>query len=505
LTESKFDIAIIGSGLGGLICADILGKEGYRVCVLEKNKQIGGCLQTFVRDKTIFDSGVHYIGGLAKGQNLYQVFKYIGILDKLKLQRMDEDCFDKVVISGDPKEYVYAQGYENFIKHLAKDFVGEEQAIRKYCEGIREVCRHFPLYNLQNGGQISDKYSSLETPIKTFIESITNNKTLQSVLVGNSMLYVLKGDQTPLYVHAMILNSYIESSWKCVDGGSRIAKMIGRNIQEQGGEIRRNKKVEKIMIDYGMATGVLLSDGSIVRADQIISNIHPVLTLRLVDSPQIRQSYRHRLESMENGVGGFLVNIVFKKNSFPYQKHNYYYHRHDRTWDLADHTDEDWPLGYCLFLSASSRSDTFAESMTIVSYMRFEEVEKWADTFNTEIQKGKRGADYEAFKIKKAEKLLDAVEELFPGLRNHIYSYYTSTPLTIRDYIGSIGGSMYGVTKDASSPMKTFFSPRTKIPNLYLTGQNLNLHGVLGTVMSGLVTCTSIMGNDDIVTKIRNA
>ena len=44
--------------------------------IIEKNKQIGGCLQTYVRDKIIFDSGVHYLGGLEKGQNLFQIFKY---------------------------------------------------------------------------------------------------------------------------------------------------------------------------------------------------------------------------------------------------------------------------------------------------------------------------------------------------------------------------------------------------------------------------------------------
>jgi len=57
--------------MGGLVCANLLAAEGLKVCVLEKNNQAGGNLQTFVRDKLIFDSGVHYIGGLGKGQNLY--------------------------------------------------------------------------------------------------------------------------------------------------------------------------------------------------------------------------------------------------------------------------------------------------------------------------------------------------------------------------------------------------------------------------------------------------
>ena len=110
-----FDVVIIGSGMGGLVCGNLLSQEGLRVCVLEKNKQFGGSLQTFVRDKVIFDSGVHYIGGLDKGQNLYQILKYIGVMDKLKLEKLDEDCFDKIITDKDETEYSFAQGYENFI------------------------------------------------------------------------------------------------------------------------------------------------------------------------------------------------------------------------------------------------------------------------------------------------------------------------------------------------------------------------------------------------------
>ena len=66
----EYDLVVIGSGLGGLTCGALFAKEGHRVCVLERNKQLGGNLQTFSRDKVIFDSGVHYVGGLDIGQNL---------------------------------------------------------------------------------------------------------------------------------------------------------------------------------------------------------------------------------------------------------------------------------------------------------------------------------------------------------------------------------------------------------------------------------------------------
>jgi all-trans-retinol 13,14-reductase len=45
--NNTYDVVIVGGGLGGLLSAVLLAKEGMKVCVLEKDKQIGGCLQTF--------------------------------------------------------------------------------------------------------------------------------------------------------------------------------------------------------------------------------------------------------------------------------------------------------------------------------------------------------------------------------------------------------------------------------------------------------------------------
>lgn len=491
--------------MGGLICADILGRAGYKVCVLEKNRQIGGCLQTYVRDKVIFDSGVHYLGGLGKGQNLYQVFKYLGIIDKMKLQKMENDVFDKVLIENDDKEYVHAQGYENFIRQLLKDFPGEEKALRLYCDKIKEVCDKFPLYNLRSGGSITDKAPVLEIDTKAFIESITDNKKLQAVLVGTNMLYALKAGTTPFYVHAMILNSYIESSWKCIDGGSVIGKLMAKNIREQKGDIRRNAEVKKIIVEDGKVSAVQLADGSLVRGKIFISNMHPARTLEMTETDLIKSAYRNRVKNLENSIGGFVVNIVFKKDTVKYVKHNFYYHKDGQIWDLPYHTEENWPLGYAVFFSASSRSPEYAESMSIICYMRYDEVKQWDNTFNTVSVSNERGKDYDDFKLRKAEKLLDCVEEKFLGLRNNIEKYYTATPLSFRDYIGNDDGSLYGILKDYKNPLKTFISPRTKLPNLFLTGQNLHLHGILGATMSGLVTCIAIMENESIIEKIRNA
>ncbi len=81
-------------------------------------------------------------------------------------------------------------------------------------------------------------------------------------------------------------------------------------------------------------------------------------------------------------------------------------------------------------------------------------------------------------------------------------SYYTSSPLTLRDYIGTVEGSMYGYAKDYKNPIKSFVSAKTKVPNLFLTGQNLNLHGVLGVTISAFVTCSEFMDREKLMKEI---
>ena len=501
----EYDIVVIGSGMGGLVCADILSREGYKVCVVEKNKQLGGCLQTFSRRKIIFDSGVHYIGGLCEGHNLYQIFKYLGLMDRLKLERIDVDAFDKIIMENDEKEYAFAQGYDRFIASLVKDFPAEEEGIKKYCDKIREVCSRFPLYNLRSGGSYTEKESVLNMDAEEFIASCTKDLKLRAVLGGNNILYAGQGGKTPFYVHALILNHYIESSWKCIDGGSQISKLLAENIRKAGGEIIRNAEVVSIRVENEKATHVLLKNGAVIAGRHFISNLHPVQTIAMTDSPMLKPAYRNRIKSLENTISSFTVNLIFKKDRFPYFSHNYYYHREGHLWKMEKYTEENWPLGYAFFLSAGRGKQKFAESASIIAYMRFDEMAPWADTFNTASYPENRGDDYAAFKKRKAEKLLDCLEEKFPGIKECIDCYYVATPLSYRDYIGTTDGSMYGVAKNVNDVLKTFISARTRIPNLYLTGQNLNLHGILGATMSGLVTCITLLGNESVVEKIKNA
>ncbi|MGC3948601.1 MAG: NAD(P)/FAD-dependent oxidoreductase [Chryseolinea sp.] len=502
MSNSNQETVIIGSGLGGLVCGVILAKEGHRVTVLEKNKQIGGMLQIFVRDRVIFDTGIHYVGGLEKGQNLNILFSYLGIMDKVRIRRMAIDCFDAIMLDGDPVVYKFAQGYENFVQQLLQHFPDEETSLRAFCQGIRDVCDSFPLYGVNTGN-----YANLEgahgISLLKFLQSITKNQKLINVLAGSSLLYAGEPDKTPLAPYALIINHYLESSWKFVDGGSQIARYLAREITQRGGQVIRHANVTRLKEEDGKIAYAECEDGRRFKGDFFISNVHPAQTLQMTETDKFRGAFKNRISNLENTISFFYANVVMKEQSLPYMNTNLYVLEQNDAWCGMNYTDENWPQSYAIFYSATSRQMEFAEGITIMAYMRFDEVKEWTETFNTVDFESTRGEAYNAFKERKAQQLFDAVERKIPGFKQAIKSYTTATPLTARDYIGTDDGSIYGVARDYREPLRSKISPRTKIPNLLLTGQNVNMHGVLGVTLSAVVTCAQLLGLDALIEKIR--
>jgi all-trans-retinol 13,14-reductase len=506
MESNKFDVVIIGSGLGGLLCANILGQEGYKVCILEKNRQIGGSLQIFSRDKCIFDTGVHYVGGLNKGETLYRLFKYFGIMDDLKLQRMDEEGFDRFIWEGEGKTYVYGQGYDKFIKNLSADFPGEEEAIIKFCDTVRHICSLFPMYDLkEESSDLMSDTSVLTINTRDFLKQITSNVKLQNVLAASNGLYAGEADKSPLYVHALVLNSYIISSYRFIDGSAQISRLLSKTIKDTGGTIINHANVKKLIMDGEELRYAELADGKKIEGKLFISAIHPAPTLDMLETDKIRKAYRNRIKNLENTTSAFILYLVMKKDSFEYKKYNIYYFDKENVWDPIHYKEEDFGKSFAIYYGAHSKSEKYAQGIIVISYMRYEEVAQWRDTFNTTSEQDDRGEAYEKFKKEKAERLLERVELLYPGIGQHIKSYHTSTPLTYRDYIGSYDGSLYGIVKDCNDPLKSFLAPKTKVPNLYLTGQNLHMHGVYGVAIGAVKTCSAIIGQKYLLDKIIKA
>ncbi|MBS1688307.1 MAG: all-trans-retinol 13,14-reductase, partial [Bacteroidetes bacterium] len=104
----------------------------------------------------------------------------------------------------------------------------------------------------------------------------------------------------------------------------------------------------------------------------------------------------------------------------------------------------------------------------------------------------------------KAEVLLQKIYQRIPSLKGNVLAQSIATPLTYRDYTATPDGSLYGILKDVNHPNETSIGTRTRIPNLFLTGQNSNLHGVLGVSITAVATTAELLGLDYLLNRIRN-
>ena len=494
--NNTYDILIAGSGLGGLVCGYILSKNGYKVAIVEKNPQIGGCLQTFTRKGIKFDTGMHYIGGMEEGQIMNKFFKYFGLLDDVKISPLDKNGFEVISIGGE--RYKYANGSENFVETLAQKFPNNRADIQDYVNKMKAIADASPLYNLQKiNTNVFIDTEHVTTSVNDFIASCTNNSTLQTVLAGNLPLYAGVKDKTPVYVQALINNFYIQSAYRIIGGSDSIAFSLAKSIENFGGTIYKNAEIEEFICNDEKMTAVQLTNGNRIEADYFISNIHPQVTISKIHSPLLRQIYRDRIANIENTISNFTVFLIFKKNTVKYLNYNFYYYDNEQLWELENYNPEQSPLNYFYMHQAVESGQQYAESAELIAYMRYDEVKKWE---NTTV--GRRGEDYENFKRQKAEQLINKLNEQFPNIKNCISDYYTSSPLTYRDYTATVNGSMYGILKDKNCPIQTRISQRTKIPNFFFAGQNINTHGILGVTIGAITTCAEFLGTNRIIADI---
>ncbi len=493
----KKKVVIIGAGLGGLSCGVILSKNGYEVTVLEQCAQAGGCLQCFTRRGAKFETGMHFIGSASEGQTLDRLLCYLEVRKDISLSQLDPSGYEVISLNG--RQYRFANGREAFIEQMSDYFPHEREHLIRYFNLVEKVAGASSLHSL--------KYAKTDTAVNTeyqlrsineVIDETISDPLLAKVLVGNLPLYAAEKDKTPFSTHAFIMDFYNQSAYRVVGGSDAIASSMIRTIERYGGRVLTDCKALKITCDEYQATGVECGEGQWLPADYVISGIHPMRTLELIDSKLIRPAFRNRINSIPQTVGGFSVYLEFKEDSMPYMNHNFYGYNTDTPWGCEHYDESVWPKGFLYMHFCQQPSPRYAKTGVILSYMQMSEVEKY------DAGQGRRKEGYAAFKHEKAERLIDAVEQHLPGLRQCIRHYYTSTPLTYRDYTGTEGGSMYGIAKDVHLGSACRVPHRTRIPNVFQTGQNINSHGMLGVLVGTIVTCSELLTAKTIYEQIQN-
>ncbi len=473
--DEKFDTIIIGAGLSGLFCGSYLTKKGQKVCIIEKNREIGGAIQPFTRKNEWFDTGMHYFGAVNDGQIQNKLFKIFGINNDFEIKNIDNFKFWH-----NGKEYNNPVGYDKYKAQLLLYFPKEKKAIEIYISKLKEIIGNITIENILKGFEFSSDHN---IGIYNFVRSITNNKELQDVLTFNNMLYGGERDKSSVYIHSVINGSFLQSTGFFKNGSIDFLESVKNKIKSLGGVFVNSKKVDKLDVKNGKINCCITEDGSKYFANNYISTLHPKLTLDLTDTKLIKKFYRKRISELKNTKSTFLIYVLMKENSFLYQESPLFSSESDNVWDLHN--------SYLFQTPISGKKGKYARQVKIMTEMSFEDVENMLGQSSK-----KRTSEYLMFKKQRAEEIFNSIENKFSGFKNCIKTYYTSSPLTYLHYTGTIKGSSYGIINDFNHPIRTMLPIRTKIKNLFLSGQNINFHGMLGVSITALMTCNAVLESD---------
>ena len=290
----------------------------------------------------------------------------------------------------------------------------------------------------------------------------------------------------PAYYHNMALASYVSSSWRLNCSGSQMAEAFAERLQELGGKIITGATVSKILVNSRIVTGLQLQSGERLAASTVIGAVHPKVVLHMLPQGAVKPSYHGRISNLQDTHGIFSVHVRVDADAHPEIPYNIFKIDTDKDGNVPD-------LKYYQIRKSEK------EGYNLLSILTSGKDELWAPWTNT--KSGRRGNDYLAAKEHHATGLVREAEELF-GSFNRAKILDTYTPLTMRDWVNSPGGSAYGVLRSSSQMLATAMLNRTAVKGLYLAGQNVMAPGIIGTIIGSFSTVKLILGLDEFKEKI---
>ena len=509
-TKDKYDAIIIGSGISGLCSAALLGMEGKSVLVLEKHFKIGGYTHTFKRQGYEWDVGIHYIGGVHKKNSFSRKLFDKITENNLKWNKTD-DNYDRIIFPD--KSYDFIAPKSKFIEQIKSYFPEESSNIDKYIDVVlsinKAMFKYFAAKSLSGVKEFLFKnYLSkdfLKFSDKTTYEAlskITKNDRLIGVLTGQWGDYGLPPKESSFAMHCAIAGHYLDGANYPVGGSRMISESIAPVIEKHGGQIFISTGVDSIYIKNGVAKGVVLENGDTILSDVVISSAGVQNTLnKFLRNESSLNSYRGNLSTVKPSFGHACLYVGFNKSAKDLGIKNtnlwiYPSYDHDlNTQKFMNDEKEEFPVTYISF--ASSKDPLWDEehpntaTLEAIVPTNFNSFKKWENK-----PWKSRGDDYEQYKENFSNRIISKIHEHNPHLKDKISYYELSSPLSTRDMAHYEFGELYGADHNPSRFRQKWLKPKTPIKNLYMTGQDITTVGLPSALMSGVLTCSTLLNKN---------
>ena len=494
MTAEKFDVIIIGSGMGGLAAGLQLqnNNPNLKTLILEQHSIPGGSVNGFKRKGYYFDSGAEGIIYCGEGQLFRNNLENLGVSQEF----ISIDPVEVMHFSN--KTVVMHNGLEKFIEELIQKFPKEEEEIRDYFNVIEKMSEEFFSLSLNTlDPSFRDLLKIVFTRptlrkygIKTFqqlLDKFITNPELRKVLAVYCLWLGVPPDKISAALAAIVFNSpFIDGNFYPKGGMLAFAKNLARVYKSSGGIIRYRTKVKKIIVEKRRAIGVLLENGEAIYSKWIISNADLKKTIfDFVGKEFFRRTYQNIISKLKQSVTGFAVFLGLDEQLDDYHSHFAYNVDAEKYLDRISKGScepEEVLIRIPQNIDPSLKNEK-GSSVVLLALTPQNCSNNWGL-----CEEGKRGEKYLQTKEKFADKLIKLAEKVIPDLSKRIKVKEIATPLTFERFVQSTEGSWYG-------PQTAQKIPKFKTPlkRLLLAGSNTGDFGVPTSFFSGIKTADYVI------------
>ncbi|TFF94674.1 MAG: NAD(P)/FAD-dependent oxidoreductase [Promethearchaeota archaeon] len=480
----KYHTIIIGAGVGGLTAAAKLASNGKKVLVLEKIHHIGGTSHVFRRGEFYFPMGPL---SFSYPNFVNKMLREIGITEKITYSRSHFQLISPDV------DIIYSKPLSELQKTLIKRFPEEKIGISRFfsillelTNAIKDIYNWDPDYSIsKTKSNAKKKLSELDKKKYDLVNkySEVSSKEVLDEFINNSTVKKLLGSQgTYEPIMSMLHLAFMwnvmseEGIWFPSCGIHGINELLYNSILSKGGEIKLNTPVREIIIEDIYSKGVITEDGTRYSSNYIISNADYKTTfLNLINNEKVPSEFYNAIKENSYTGSEICVYLGIEPNNIDLRKvratHVFYRKKIEnaktRTNNKFREDFENKEIEICLW---SEKSEEFVpkgkKSILLRVNFPYDIMEPW----RTGVKRRKAG--YKEFKNKLADKLINVVEDVLPGLSGSILKREIATPLTYQDwgkrYRGSIAGWSRDIRKVKAFDRKLLIT--TPIENLLMAG-----------------------------------
>ena len=456
--SDRYDVVVIGSGLGGLTTANILARSGRKVLLLEQHYKLGGLATWFKRPGGhIFDISLHgFPYGMVKSCRRYWSKEIADSIVPLDGVRFDNPMFSLTT----------KYNREDFTNLLEKEF----QIPRESIQAFFDTARGMNFYDDQDmtTGQLFEKFfPGREDVVRLLMEPITyaNGSTLED----------------PAITYGIVFSNFMSKGVYVFQGGTDgLIKMMEKELKANGVDIAINSPVEKVLIENGKLAGVRVN-GRTIQTPCVVSNANLVSTLfGMVGEEYFDPTFREAAKEVRVNTSSTQVYMALDPSETV-----------DRsTGDLLfSSTAERFQTDLLLSRDITSRTFSFyypdmrphAKPRHLIVSSTNARWEDWA---------GLNEEDYQASKDDLIETTLDALEKYVPNCREKIVYTEAATPKTFQHYTQHLNGSSFGTKFEG---LEVSRSLPQQVPGMYHAGSvGIIMSGWLGTINYGVIVANDV-------------